>query len=1334
MVPAQPHGLTPPFPPILRAMRPGDIVVERFEVERLAGSGGMGAVWRARDRLTGQPVALKVIHGHRSQEIERFGREARVLAQVRHPGVVRYVAHGAALDGALYLAMEWLEGEDLGERLARAPMTIRESMTLAELVADALATAHTQGVVHRDIKPGNLFLPGGTIDQVKVLDFGIASVRHATRAMTVPGAMVGTPGYMAPEQARAGRDLDARVDVFALGCVLFECLTGRAAFAGDQIMAVLAKILLEDAPSVRSLRPDVPEAVNALVARMLSKEPAGRPADGAALAAEIRALGDVGASEIGPAPTCERPAALTGGEQRLLCVVLAGRGADPELRSPGLAPAAEGIANAETVVSDPLTSGWLEPVRGTATAFGARAEQLADGSIVVTHAGMGAATDQAARAARSALVLRALIPGARIALATGRGDVSSPWPVGEAIDRAAMLLGRRVGSERGIVLDDVTAGLLDARFDVGGDERGLELLGEQEIAPAARTLLGRPTPCVGRDRELRALQSTFDHCAEEPVAQVVLVTAPAGVGKSRLRHEFLIELAGREVMVLLGNGDPVRAGAPFGLIAPALRRAAGVLEGEPIAVRQHKIRARVARHVSEQDRARVAEFLGEIVGAPFPDAESVQLRAARAAPMLMGDQMGRAWEDFLAAECGAQPVLLLMEDLHWGDLPSVKFVDAALRNLADRPFMVLALARPEVLTLFPNLWAERNVTHMGLGNLSRKASERLVRQVLGERVAAPIVERLVTEAQGNAFYLEELLRAAAEGKDGALPGTVIAMVQSRLDALDPEARRVLRAASVFGQVFRDGGVRALLGGTDRAARVDAALDDLVEREIIERRGAGKLAGEREHAFRHALVREAAYAMLTDADRSLGHRLAAEWLAAVGETESVVIAEHFERGGEARRAVSWYRRAADQALGANDVAAVLARAERGVACGAEGEDLGALRLRQAEAHSWRSENVEMESCGLDALKWLPRGSPLWCAAAAETAAASQRLAHPEIMDRLAGELCELFTATPRPAPASSALLMAAARVTTSLHFMDREGPAASLHAAMMAAVAEQGASEPALLARIHMMRAHSSFRAGNPGDAVASLELGALEFERVGDVRNACVACANVGFGLLELGDYEQSERALRQALAMAERMRLVSTAATAKQNLGTVLGRLGALDEALTLERQAIDAYAAQGEPRMEGMSRAYLARILAAKGELSDAEREARTACELLKKNPGLRASALADLARVLLSQGHAGEALASAREASELLESLGQLEEGEALVRLAHAECLHAVGDLRAAASVITAAEQRLRARAEGIADLRRRESFLARIPENARTLALARQWRDPDRAIVA
>jgi tetratricopeptide (TPR) repeat protein len=1307
-------------------MRPGDIVVERFEVERLAGSGGMGAVWRARDRLTGQPVALKVIHGQRSQEVERFGREARVLAQVRHPGVVRYVAHGAALDGAMYLAMEWLEGEDLGARLARAPMTIAESMKLAELVADALATAHAQGVVHRDIKPGNLFLPGGAVDQVKVLDFGIASVLHATRAMTVPGAMVGTPGYMAPEQARAGRNLDARVDVFALGCVLFECLTGRAAFAGDQIMAVLAKILLEDAPAVRSLRPDVPEAVGALVARMLSKEPEGRPADGAALAAEIRALGDVGAPELGPAPACERPAALTRGEQRLLCVVLADRGAEGELRAPKLDPAGPvEVANAETVVSDPLISGWLEPVRGTATAFGARAEQLADGSIVVTHAGMGAATDQAARAARSALVLRALIPGARIALATGRGDVSAPWPVGEAIDRAARLLGRRVGSERGIVLDDVTAGLLDARFDVGGDERGLELLGEQEIASAARTLLGKPTPCVGRDRELRALRSTFDHCAEESVAQVVLVTAPAGVGKSRLRHEFLVELAGRDVVILLGNGDPVRAGAPFGLIAPALRRAAGVLEGEPIAVRQHKIRARVARHVGEPDRARVAEFLGEIVGAPFPDAESVQLRAARAAPMLMGDQMGRAWEDFLAAECGAQPVLLLMEDLHWGDLPSVKFVDAALRNLADRPFMVLALARPEVLTLFPSLWAERNVTHMGLGNLSRKASERLVRQVLGEHVAAPTVERLVAEAQGNAFYLEELLRAAAEGKDDALPGTVIAMVQSRLDALDPESRRALRAASVFGQVFWSGGVETLLGGTDRAARVDAVLDDLVEREVIERRGTGKLAGEREHAFRHALVREAAYAMLTDADRSLGHRLAAEWLAAVGETESVVIAEHFERGGEARRAVGWYRRAADQALGANDVGAVLARAERGVACGAEGEDLGALRLRQAEAHSWRSENIEMESCGLDALKWLPRGSPLWCAAVAETAAASQRLAHPEIMDRLAGELCELFTAAPRPA--SSALLMAAARVTTSLHFMDREGPAASLHAAMMAAAAEQGGSEPALLARIHMMRAHSSFRAGNPGDAVASLELGAREFERAGDVRNACVACANVGFGLLELGDYEQAERALRQALAMAERMRLVSTAATAKQNLGTLLGRLGAFDEALALEREAVAAYAAQGEPRMEGMSRAYVARILAAKGELSGAEHEARAACELLKKNPGLRASALADLAQVLLSQGRAGEALASAREAAELLESLGQLEEGEALVRLAHAECLHAVGDRLAAASAITAAEQRLLARAEGIADPRRRESFLARIPENARTLALVREWRE-------
>jgi len=262
----------------------------------------------------------------------------------------------------------------------------------------------------------------------------------------------------------------------------------------------------------------------------------------------------------------------------------------------------------------------------------------------------------------------------------------------------------------------------------------------------------------------------------------------------------------------------------------------------------------------------------------------------------MGDQMLRAWVDFLGNRCSAAPVLLVLEDLHWGDLPTVRFVDEALRRLKDKPWMVLALARPEVHELFPRLWLSRSVQEIRLGELRAKASARLVRLVLGEGVSAETVERLVAHADGNAFYLEELIRSAAEGGAAALHETVLSMIHGRLEALDPEARRVLRAASVFGQTFWYGAVETLLGGGAGMPALSGHLERLEQLEWISARAEAKFQGERELVFRHALVREAAYGMLTNEDRALGHRLAGAWLEQVGEPSAAVIGEHFERAG------------------------------------------------------------------------------------------------------------------------------------------------------------------------------------------------------------------------------------------------------------------------------------------------------------------------------------------------------------------------------------------------------------------------------------------------------
>src|SRR5262249_15370773 len=159
-----------------------------------AASGGMGAVYRATDLQTKSDVAIKLIAGgDTSPHAARFAREAELLAEVQHPAIVRHVAHGRTSNGQLYLAIEWLDGEDLAVRLARVGLPPRESVDLVRRVADGLACAHARGIVHRDIKPSNLFLVDGDVTRVKLLDFGIAFVQQAPSAMTRTGTTIGTP-------------------------------------------------------------------------------------------------------------------------------------------------------------------------------------------------------------------------------------------------------------------------------------------------------------------------------------------------------------------------------------------------------------------------------------------------------------------------------------------------------------------------------------------------------------------------------------------------------------------------------------------------------------------------------------------------------------------------------------------------------------------------------------------------------------------------------------------------------------------------------------------------------------------------------------------------------------------------------------------------------------------------------------------------------------------------------------------------------------------------------------------------------------------------------------
>jgi serine/threonine-protein kinase len=288
----------------------GETIGSRYELEELVGTGGMSSVFRAHDRMLERNVALKVLHAHFSDDDEyvgRFRREARAVAQLSHPHIVTVIDRGED-EGREYIVFEYVDGQNLKELVRRAgPMPVRRALELAIAIAEGLAFAHAQGLVHRDVKPQNVLLSDE--GEVKVTDFGIARSLEMDGGVTQTGTVLGTSTYISPEQA-GGKGVTPATDVYSLGVVLWELLAGDVPFPGDNFVTVALRHINEPPPSLVAVRPDVPPRVAAAIDRALAKRPQDRFPTMEAFEQELRrCLGELDTEQTAVVPPQAAPRA-----------------------------------------------------------------------------------------------------------------------------------------------------------------------------------------------------------------------------------------------------------------------------------------------------------------------------------------------------------------------------------------------------------------------------------------------------------------------------------------------------------------------------------------------------------------------------------------------------------------------------------------------------------------------------------------------------------------------------------------------------------------------------------------------------------------------------------------------------------------------------------------------------------------------------------------------------------------------------------------------------------------------------------------------------------------
>lgn len=957
-----------------------------YEIREEVGRGGMATVYRAYQPTVDRDVAIKVILKGIAGDagaVQRFQREARLIARLEHP----YILPVYDFDGAHklpYIVMRYLDSGTLKTVLAQGLLPPDEVTYLMRQICSGVDYAHRQGIVHRDIKPSNIMIDRD--GNAFVTDFGLARLTAPMgddAQITESGVVMGTPEYMAPEQALGMDNLDARVDIYALGVMLFQMLTGKMPFSAPSAMGILLMHAQEPIPSVRALNPDLPPDVDMVIQQAMAKRQEDRYATAAALSAAItEILGGTlttTPSQLRKANTLllqrvgskrvETRSRVTFSAQNKMVVTLSAKATEyAEIIEEG---------QGGEVAQQAMTALW-SAFEQLVNERNGRVFSRTDTELLALWGAESAHEDDTERAIRAALAMQQTLREMAMAFLE-KTDNPLPLNIGLNSGLALLTLDEKTGTlsasgatlnlanrlmqmaDGAILISHEVFRQILGIFDVQPDEP-LKLRGREEAIRTYRVLAakthairlrvrgieGIETRLIGRDAELKIIQKALLSALEDNETQAVTIVAEAGIGKSRLLYEFAkwTELRPETFRIFRGRATADMNDRPYALIRDLVSFRFEILDNDPPGVVRQKMEDGLAALVGPEPE--MAHTIGYLCGFDFADSPHVKGLLEDAQQLVRRARL--LFVRLFTRLAKAEQVIVELEDIHAADDLSLDLLNEVVTADAGLHLMIIATARPTLYERRPT-WGSGQPFHtrLDLKPLDKRDSRELVREILQKVPDVPKVLRdlLVERAEGNPYYLEELVKTLIDKrvivKDSdsvwrieesrldtlAVPSTLLGLLESRLDTLLYPEKLTLQRAVVIGRIFYDTALAALDAADEtHISGLSHVLDRLPERGFIEQRETTAFAGSIEYIFGSAILRDTVYHALLRRQIAIYNHAAAEWLqsAAGGRANEYApqIADYYERAGERERAGEILQAAGERArkIGAYREARVL----------------------------------------------------------------------------------------------------------------------------------------------------------------------------------------------------------------------------------------------------------------------------------------------------------------------------------------------------------------------------------------------------------------------------